>query len=127
MKNDVSFLFNGVMNFYEQQSSPDRTLPVRFLSYSGMIYSKHIERTWKNEQRFPKEFPIPICVCFYNGTSEQPERQELKLSDILIKSPVPLKIQPSIEITVTVFNVNSGLNKELLDACKPLADYSCGS
>ena len=124
MKNDVSFLFNGVMSFYEQQSSPDKTLPVRFLSYSGMIYSKHIERTWKNEQRFPKEFPIPICVCFYNGTSKQPDRQELKLSDLFIKSPVPLKIQPSIEVTVTVFNVNSGRNKELLASCKPLADYS---
>ena len=99
-------------------------MPVRFLSYSGMIYSKHIERTWKNEKRFPKEFPIPICVCFYNGTSAQPDRLELKLSDLFIKSPVPLKIQPSIEITVTVFNVNSGHNKELLDACRPLADYS---
>ena len=89
-----------------------------------MIYSKHIERTWKNEKRFPKDFPIPICVCFYNGTSEQPDRQELKLSDLFIKLPDPLKIQPSIEITVTALNINSGRNKELLDACKPLADYS---
>ena len=37
---------------------------------------------------------------------------------------LPYAIKPSIEIAVTVFNINSGRNKELLDKCKPLADYS---
>ena len=25
--------------------------------------------------------PRPVCICFYNGTREQPERTELRLSD----------------------------------------------
>ena len=124
MKNDVSFLFGGIMSFYEQQSKVDRTLPVRFLSYSSMVYNKHIERSWNVDGHFPKKFPIPICVCFYNGTLNQPDRLELKFSDLFTETPLPYAIKPSIEITVTVFNVNSGRNKELLDKCKPLADYS---
>ena len=115
MKNDVSFLFGGIMSFYEQQSKVDRTLPVRFLSYSSMVYNKHIERSWNVDGHFPKKFPIPICVCFYNGTLNQPDRLELKFSDLFTETPLPYAIKPSIEITVTVFNVNSGRNKELLD------------
>ena len=39
MKNDVSFLVNNIMNFYEQQSTFNPNMPMRFLIYSGMIYS----------------------------------------------------------------------------------------
>ena len=86
MKNDVSFLFGGIMSFYEQQSKVDRTLPVRFLSYSSMVYNKHIERSWNVDGHFPKKFPIPICVCFYNGTLNQPDRLELKFSDLFTET-----------------------------------------
>lgn len=52
-------------------------------------------------ERFSKEFSYSELRCFYNGTSEESNRKGLKASDILIKSPGPLKIRPSIEITVT--------------------------
>ena len=44
MKNDVSFLVANTMNLYEQQSSFNPNMPMRFLIYAGMVYSKYIEQ-----------------------------------------------------------------------------------
>ena len=43
MKNDVSFLIDNTMSFYEQQSTFNPNMPMRFLIYAGMIYSKYVE------------------------------------------------------------------------------------
>ena len=43
MKNDLSFLISEIMNFYEQQSTYNPNIPIRFLMSAGMIYSKYIE------------------------------------------------------------------------------------
>ena len=32
--------------------------------------------------------------------------------------------EPQIEVTVTMYNINYGHNKEILEACKPLMEYS---
>ena len=45
MKNDVSFLIDNTMNFYEQQSTFDPNMPMRLLIYAGMLYSKYVEET----------------------------------------------------------------------------------
>ena len=51
--------------------------------------------------------PLPRCLCFYNGTVEQPERQVLRLSDAY---------EGDIEVKVTMLNINYGMNKQLTDA-----------
>ena len=61
--------------------------------------------------------PAPRCVCFYNGLDEQPEQQELRLSDAFGGTS-------DIEVKVTMLNINLGKNKELMTACKPLAEYA---
>ena len=43
MKNDVSFLVDNTMSFYEQQSTYNPNMPMRFLIYAGMVYSNYIE------------------------------------------------------------------------------------
>ncbi len=43
----------------------------------------------------------------------------LKLSDAFVDST-----DPQIEVTVTMLNVNYGHNKELMEVCKPLKEYS---
>ena len=69
MKNDVSVLIEDSMNLFEQQSSFNPNLPMRFLIYAGMIYAKYIEQTPSYHQYSStlQKAPTPKCVCFYNG------------------------------------------------------------
>ena len=47
MRNDVSFLLGCDMNVYEHQSSYNPNMPVRMLSYLGMLYRKHVNKSGK--------------------------------------------------------------------------------
>ena len=63
--------------------------------------------------------PVPRLVMFYNGTMDQPDEKILRLSESF-----PEDADADIEVKVRMLNVNMGRNKELLDACKPLGEYS---
>ena len=67
----------------------------------------------------PVRLPVPRLVVFYNGTQEQPDEQILKLTDSF-----PEDKESDIEVRVRMLNVNYGRNRELLEACKPLGEYS---
>ena len=71
MKNDVSFLIGDTMSFYEQQSSYNPNMPMRYLIYIGMVYSKYIENTeeYNIYSNTLQKAPTPKCICFYNGTA----------------------------------------------------------
>lgn len=117
-KNDVSFLISGYINLYEQQSTYNPNMPVRALIYAGMLFSAYIENnglSLYSRKRF--KLPTPKCICFYNGTDYQEERKVLKLSDSFEK-------ESDIELSVLMLNINMGNNEELLNACKPLMNYS---
>ena len=47
MKNDVSFLIGDTLNLYEQQSTFNPNMPMRFLIYAGMLYGKYIQTNEK--------------------------------------------------------------------------------
>ena len=119
MKNDVSFLIDNTINMYEQQSSFNPNMPMRFLIYGGMIYSKYIEesRNYHRYSSIQQKAPTPKCICFYNGTKDKDDRVTLRLSD-------SFDGEPDIEVRVTMININYGHNKELLEACKPLNEYA---
>lgn len=121
MKNDVSFLIGYIMNLYEQQSTFNPNMPMRFLIYAGMLYSKYIEGDngyyrFSNQQQ---KAPTPKCVCFYNGTDNKQDRIILSLADAFEKDSAP-----DIEVKVTMININYGHNKDLMNACKPLNEYA---
>jgi len=121
MKNDVSFLMGDMMNLYEQQSTFNPNMPMRFLIYAGMLYSKYIEGN-NGYHRFSKQqqkAPTPKCVCFYNGTDNKQDRMILSLADSF-----PKDSEPDIEVKVTMININYGHNKDLLNGCKPLGEYA---
>ena len=65
------------------------------------------------------QLPIPKLVVFYNGKKEQPDEMILKLSDSF-----PEGSDADIEVKVRMLNVNVGRNRLLLEACKPLGEYS---
>ena len=119
MKNDISFLIGNTMNFYEQQSTFNPNMPMRFLIYSGMIYSKYVEES-KNYHKYSskqQKAPTPKCICFYNGTTDKEDMSILRLSD-------SFDSESDIEVKDTMININFGHNKELLEICKPLKEYS---
>ena len=120
MNNDVSFLVSDDMNLYEQQSTFNPNMPMRFLIYSGMVYANYIE-TESSYHRFSSKLqhaPTPKCVCFYNGTIDKQDKIVLELRSAFGSD------DPDINVRVTMLNINYGCNKELLEACKPLKDYS---
>ncbi len=119
MKNDISFLIADEMNFYEQQSTYNPNMPMRFFLYAGMVYAKYTE-TSDSYSRYSSRLqfaPAPRCVCFYDGAADAPEKEILSLSDAFIGSS-------DIEVKVTMLNINYGKNKALLEACQPLGEYS---
>ena len=121
MKNDVSFLIADTMNFYEQQSTFNPNMPMRFLIYAGMAYSKYVQES-EQYHRFSgtlQKAPTPKCICFYNGTDDKGDRVTLRLSDAFAPGS-----EPDIEVTVAMININFGHNRELLATCRPLSDYA---
>ena len=119
MKNDVSFLVADIMNFYEQQSTFNPNMPMRFLIYAGMVYAKYIEQTDSYHQysASQQKAPTPKCICFYNGQQDRDDRIVLSLRDAFDEDA-------DIDVRVTMLNINYGRNRELLDACEPLKEYS---
>ena len=123
MKNDLSFLIDDVLNLYEHQSSFSPNLPLRGLFYFSSLYREQIEpvkqRLYTNS---PLYIPFPQYLAFYNGTKEEPERQELKLSDLFIQNGK--KAIPALECTAVVLNINLGHNRKLMEKCKALKEYA---
>ena len=120
MHNDVSFLIAEEMSLYEQQSSYNPNMPLRLLQYAGNLYEKYVKENKLN--KYGSELlslPVPKLVVFYNGTADQPDEKILRLSDSF-----PKDADADIEVKVRMLNVNVGRNKGLLDACRPLGEYS---
>ena len=118
MKNDTSFIIYFEMNLWEHQSTFNPNMPMRFLRYGASLYEKFIATTdyYEFSSKLQK-IPTPKCVCFYNGTKEQPEKQILSLSDAYDG-------EGDIEVKVTMLNINYGMNRKLMEACKPLEEYA---
>ena len=118
MKNDVSFIIVNEMHLWEHQSTFNPNMPMRFFIYAAKLYEKYIA----NSDYYPysnvlQPVPRPKCVCFYNGSANQPERQILKLSNAFGS-------ESDIEVKVLMLNINYGKNKTLMDTCQPLFEYA---
>ena len=122
MRNDTSFIIADIMSVYEHQSSFNPNMPLRLLQYVGDLYSGYISRNKLNKYgRALISLPTPKLVVFYTGTDDQEDETILRLSDAFGEST---RDQSDIEVRVRMINVNYGRNKTLMDACKPLAEYS---
>ena len=127
MKNDISFLIGGTMNLYEHQSSYNPNMPVRGLMYFSRLYEKYIAA---NEidiyTSTPKKFPFPQYLVFYNGTREEPDRRQLRLSDLYDPLPAGQSAgrTPCLECTAFMLNINYGHNRELMEKCRRLEEYA---
>ena len=66
------------------------------------------------------KLPTPRFVIFYNGQAEQPDRKELKLSELF---SIP-DADPSLELKAVMLNINKGHNRKLMETCRTLQDYA---
>ncbi len=118
MKNDVSFIIVNELHLWEHQSTYNPNMPMRFLLYAAKLYEKYIAGSdYYPYSSVLQPAPRPKCVCFYNGTANQPERKILRLSEAFGG-------EGDIEVVVTMLNINYGKNITLMKACEPLSEYA---
>lgn len=122
MKNDTSFLFAGCMNLFEHQSTYNPNIPLRLMQYIAQLYEGYIvDNKLDKYGETLIELPVPRLVVFYNGEEDIQDEVLLKLSDSFDKR---LCEKADIEVKVRMLNINAGHNKDLMEACKPLSEYS---
>ena len=120
MKNDVSFLVSDMLSLYEQQSTYNPNMPVRQLMYLGRQYDRYIEETTQNLYGSKQmHLPVPKLVTLYNGEKDV-EDKVLRLSDSFVTNAE----QSDVQVNVRLININMNKNRELLESCKPLEEYS---
>lgn len=121
-KNDLSFLILEVLNLYEHQSTFNPNMPVRGLLYFSPLYRKYIEDLGLNlYSSHPIRLPMPRYVVFYNGLKEEPDRSELRLTDLFVEQG---ELTPCLELTAVMLNINVGHNRALMERCRKLKEYS---
>ena len=118
MRNDVSFIIVNELHLWEHQSTYNPNMPMRFFLYAAKLYEKYIAGSdYYPYSSVLQPAPRPKCICFYNGTANQPERKILRLSEAFGG-------ECDIEVLVTMLNINYGKNRELMEACEPLSEYA---
>ena len=138
-KNDASFVFGQDLYMFEQQSTKNPNMPLRYLHYLSDVYRGMYSN--KDLYRSGLKIPSPHFITFYNGTAKAPEVEYLRLSDMFEKKDKenvsecgvgeldaesetnPINAIDSLELIVQVLNINSGNNSGLLHKCKSLKDY----
>ena len=116
-KNDASFLLTMNLYMFEQQSSKNPNMPLRFLHYLSDVYRNMYSNDMLHRRSMIK-LPVPHFVTFYNGLEKWIETDEvIKLSDMFEL----LVDKPEIEIEVRVINING--DADILKKCKTLHDY----
>ena len=121
MKNDVSCIIDNRIAVYEHQSTWSYNMPLRGFRYTAELYNKLIyEQDLDVYRRKMIKIPTPQYVVFYNGIERRAEKEILRLSDSFI---MPCS-EGEYEWTATVYNINDGHNKDLMNKCKILQEYA---
>ena len=85
--------------------------------YEGYVADNNLMIYHEKRVRLPK----PKYIVFYNGTKNQPDSMELRLSDCFENTD---NEAPCLECTATMLNINYGHNQELMKHCRRLEEYS---
>ena len=131
-KNDASFVFSYELYMFEQQSSINFNMPLRFFHYGSEVYRDMFPNNVLHRKSMLK-IPTPHFITFYNGKEKMKERVKiLRLSDMFEQKTD----NPELELIVTVININPEdesdkdafvknalANADILNRCKSLRDY----
>ena len=118
--NDASFIVDMNVNYYEHQSTYNPNMPLRNLIY----YVEDLRKQFlKNKDLFSRRrilIPTPHFVVFYNGIDSVPEKETQKLSLSFLKEAK----EPDLELNCHVYNINPGMNLEMMEKAKALSAYT---
>ena len=126
--NDISFEIGGkLVILIEHQSTINPNMPLRLLIYIARVYEKIIgdKKTIYTSHLIP--LPRPEFFVLYNGVAPYPDEKVLKLSEVFEQAAslgIPEKVNPSLELTVRVININHGRNEGIVRRSKTLNEYS---
>ena len=116
-KNDASFLLCMSLYMFEQQSSKNPNMPLRFLHYVSDVFRELFSNSMLHRRSMIKIL-VPHFVTFYNGLEKWIEdEEEIRLSDMY---EIPTD-NPELELKVRVININEDVH--ILNKCKTLRDY----
>ena len=125
VQNDISFVIDSELNLYEHQSSVNKNMPIRGLIYLTELYKGYIERNGlRIYNETPVKLPFPRYIVFYNGKDGEPERRIMRLSDSYIVNASNKDQKPCLDLEALLININYGCNKELMNKCQKLMEYS---
>lgn len=94
-------------------------MEIRDLIYfSTMLQRMILNKEFYNEEAI--RIPRPVFIVLYNGTKDMPDYYTMNLADHFLGE----EKNPSLQLTVKVYNVNEGRNSELLKKCRTLREYS---
>jgi predicted transposase/invertase (TIGR01784 family) len=120
LKNDLSFTIDGnLVVLIEDQSTINMNMPLRLLMYVARIYETLLPSRAIYAEKTVK-VPRPEFIVFYNGKDEMPDTVELKLSEAFKDAHT----KETLELTVTVYNINPGHNEGIRRRSKALWEYS---
>ena len=118
-KNDISCsIDNQFLVLVEHQSSVNNNMPFRFLAYVTELLNKLVTDKRKLYKEQLIKFPAPKFFVLYNGNEFDPVEKVMRLSDAFGED------SSSLELIVTAYNINRGVNAPLLGKCPYLRDYS---
>ena len=124
-KNDISFVIDSELNLYEHQSSVNKNMPIRGLIYLTELYKGYIERNGlRIYNETPVKLPFPRYIVFYNGRDGEPERRVMPLSDSYMTNDSNKDQEPCLELKALLININYGCNKEIMNKCQKIMEYS---
>ena len=123
LKNDVAFtLGERFVVLIEHQSTLNGNLPLRDLLYVSTLFKRMIDSKLLYRER-TLMLPRPEFIVLYNGTTDIPEYQELRLSDAYL-GELQEGEEDALQLVVKVYNINSKKNAEILKKCETLKQYS---
>ena len=118
-KNDISCkIDNNFLILIEHQSSVNKNMPFRCLSYITKLLDTLIDDRTKLYKEALIKFPKPKFYVLYDGNKDEPIKYEMRLSEAFDGD------SSSLELIVTSFNINYGLSQPLLEKCQYLKEYS---
>jgi predicted transposase/invertase (TIGR01784 family) len=135
--NDLSFLLDGkLIVLLEHQSTISKNVCLRLLIYCARLYEKLLttENIYQEKRIF---IPRPVFIVLYDGVRPCPEHQVLRLSDSWFQEGMDTLTDLGmidgdegglknflLELEVHVYNINHGMNPEIIEKCAGLREYS---
>jgi predicted transposase YdaD len=120
LNNDIAFVIEGkLVVLIEHQSTINANMPLRLLMYLSEIYKRLVPQKTLYQKGL-KKIPVPEFIVVYNGERNYPDKSILRLSDAYLMPPNT----DGLELTVPVYNIARGRNKELLKRSAALSDYA---